>query len=397
MNAQALTGRAAIAIIRDRMQGLADMLKDIRKTLRVKKMDAVALESLVPGILPAEIPPQTFTEAPSPTNVGKTQSAILTAFRALAKDLFVTLHDRAVSLIARYQFFTNYKDFDTTQRALKLFYGIADLIEQHKVEHPDAQGFLSTLQQMEQGVMQQHSDSLLASYFEDTPLRRYLNKVTESLVSGEYFEAIEAKLLEAKESLDSKSELMALSLRIPVRGGDTISELHLPLNYTADEVAAAVELLVQKLKENREQTEVQFKLRNVLTMSEHVKFMNHIRVHQGKLNDILRASEALTSAVESVDPGITPVQDLLAVHDTLLANLNVLDHHDRTMGMVSKSIDTLCTSVLASGWPTAMRAQEAYFVLAGIIGDQPGNGLGELKKELDYLLPILEYHQKTVF
>lgn len=56
-------------LLRERAKSLADMIKKIRSTCTVNRGVAIAMESILPGLLPSTMPVASFTEEDSPTNV----------------------------------------------------------------------------------------------------------------------------------------------------------------------------------------------------------------------------------------------------------------------------------------------------------------------------------------
>lgn len=389
------SGKTVAVLIRDRMMGLADMLKDIKKTLRVKKMDAVALESISPGILPTEIPPETFTEEPSPTNVEKTTSAIVGAFKMLTKDLFVSLHDRVTSVIARYQYWFEMRNVNLATRTVNALFKLKEIIEANNVTHDATENFKRCLAEFDRVIDENYSDDLLKTYFADTPLRRYLDKVAETVGNGEYFEELIKKFATANERLRGMGETVhSLGMNVPATA-DVMGEFHLPNCYKLDEVAQAVELLVERLKSTDQQKNSDFTVRAITTMPIGVDFLNRVQNHRDKMNELLHASEDLSKSVGNIDPSLVDVDEILRIHDSLLANVEFLHHYDQTMATVAKSLNDTCDSIKNNGYNAVQAALEAYYVVVGTLGANGTDELATLKKELDELSIILEYYSKN--
>lgn len=82
-------------LLRERAKSLADMIKKIRSTCTVNRGVAIALESMLPGLLPATMPVASFTEDDSPTNANALISLLNEQYEDVVMEAFHIASSRA--------------------------------------------------------------------------------------------------------------------------------------------------------------------------------------------------------------------------------------------------------------------------------------------------------------
>ncbi len=379
--------RSVAALIRDRMVGLADILKDIRKNLRVKKMDAISLESIAPGTLPADIPPESFTTEPSLTNLERTQVAIVASLRAMGKELFATLHAKASSIVARYQILTDTKTPDLARRIVTTLYKLKDILDDKAVAHELVAKFNGSLERMDAALADHHADALVKTYYSDTPLRRYLVRVSESLADGQYFDAIQKHVNAVKTCLENNDAVVTVAdCPIIANAEEAINAFRLPERYNPAEVAKAIELLVERLKADEQPVKLEFSARVILDYPLGIDYGNRVKVHADKLQALVAVSEITPHEATQSDVG-----DVLRLYDSILMNLEFLENHENTMSSVTLSVTNLCQGIIKHAAEPLTDALAAYYVLVGAHGADVHEDMPAIKEALEELLILVKF------